>query len=161
KVVQNHASNAGLQSIMFRKKSLDALSDIIKVQMGGHSTIQIFYSLPNGLYYLPDYMSVYRVASSSSISKMLFKNDAAYLERQRKNWKGLELLNQHFQFQYDTLFRRALRKRVLHVISSGYLNMTQILGLVKEFELGGELKNLLRSVGVGFMRKLRNRYKKK
>jgi glycosyltransferase involved in cell wall biosynthesis len=150
KTIINYASNAGLQSIVFRKKNLEELTKIIAVQIGGHSTIQIFYSLPNGIYYLPEYMAVYRVGSQSSISKIIFKNDTKYLDRQIQNWKGLDLLNEFSQNKFNRYFFKSKRLRALNVIKTGNLSSTQICYLIKEYGLWKDVFELSKVIVVNY-----------
>ncbi len=134
-VIANYASTAPLQSIVFRNQNIQDIIAITKNLLGGHSSLQIFYSIPNGIYYLPDYMSVYRVGSSSSISKVLFKNDKTYLDRQKQNWKGLDLINEYTNYSFDKDFRKSKQLRALGAINTGYLKPYQIVSLIKEYKL--------------------------
>lgn len=143
-VIQNYASTAPFQSIMFRNENIKELELIIKQLLGAHSTIQIFYSIPNGLYYLPEYMSVYRVESSSSVSKTLFKKDGKYLDRQIINWKGLDLLNNYSKFKFNNAFIKSKRNRAFSVISIGYLSWGQTMHLILKYELFKQPKSLLK-----------------
>lgn len=142
-VIINSSSTAPLQSILFRNNGIDKITEIIKNLLGGHSSLQIFYSLPNGLYYLPEYMSVYRVNSASSISKKLFKNDLHYLERQKRNWMGLDLLNKYSNFIFNDDFEKSKRFRALSAIKTGYLSTKQIVDLIMEYKLYKNFKELL------------------
>lgn len=147
-VIANYASTAPAQSIMFRNENIKELSLILSQLIGGHSTIQMFYALDGGLCYLPDYMSVYRVESSSSISKILFKNDKTYLERQIKNWKGLDLLNKYSNFKFEKEFQKSKRERALSVFYTGYLTIGQKFKLIMIYNLYREplkLSKILKS----------------
>ncbi len=155
KTIINYASNAGLQSIVFRKKNLEELAKIIAVQLGGHSTIQIFYSLPNGVYYLPDYMAVYRVGSQSSISKIIFKNDEDYLKKQIQNWKGLDLLNEFSEYQFKNEFEKSKRLRGIYAIRTGNLTLNQTLKLIKDFSLYKNFKELFNGLMIYTYMRLR------
>lgn len=134
-IIENYSTTAPLQTIMFKNENIRELTLILKQLLGGHSTIQIFYSLSGGLCYLPDYMSVYRVESSSSISKFLFKNDKTYLERQLVNWSNLELLNTYSNFRYNKEFEKAKRQRAISAIYTGTLTLKQKLFLIKKYKI--------------------------
>lgn len=134
-VILNYSNTAPLQSMLFRNYEVDKISQIIKKLLGGHSSLQIFYSIPDGLYYLPDYMSVYRVASASSISKVLFRNDKEYLVRQKKNWKGLDLLNESSNYIFNDDFNKAKQIRSLNAIKTGYLTNIQLITLIFNYKL--------------------------
>lgn len=144
-VIRNYAGTAGLQSILIRNKYIDKLNEIGKNLQGGHSTVQILYSMPNGLYYLPDYMAVYRIGSMSSISKVIFKNDNQYLERQKSNWKGLTLLNEFSDYKFDKSFKNSLRLRAIVVIGTGFINWSEKLSLIREYKLYKNLPQLVKA----------------
>jgi len=101
KVISNYIT-AGLQTIVFRNiYTKDYFGIVRKPVLGGHSSLQIFYSLiGNGAIYLPDYMATYRVDSTSSISKTLFKQDELYLERQINNLYALDRINKATSYKY-------------------------------------------------------------
>ncbi|WP_313028782.1 glycosyltransferase family 2 protein [Soonwooa sp.] len=145
-VIKNYASTAPFQSIMFRNQYTDEVQLIIEKLLGGHSTLQIYYSIPNGLYYIPQYMSVYRVASSSSISKVLFKKDSRFLERQLQNWTGLDILNKSSNYIFDNEFKESKKLRAYNLISSGQLNNYEAYYLIKNFKLYCNIKMLTYSM---------------
>ena len=139
-VIMNYASTAGLQSIMIRNENINVFNEIVRNLLGAHSSIQMFYSVPNGLSYLPDYMAVYRIGSTSSISTTLFKNDSHYLEKQKQNWKGLILINEATEYKFDKEFTIALRYRALNAIGTGFLSFKQSIKLITDYRL---IKTLL------------------
>lgn len=145
-VILNYSNTAPLQSMLFRNYEIDKISQIIKKLLGGHSSLQIFYSIPNGLYYLPEYMSVYRVASASSISKVLFRNDKEYLVRQKKNWKGLDLLNESSNYIFNNDFKKAKQIRSLSAIKTGYLSNIQLITLILNYKLYNKPRLLIDAV---------------
>lgn len=155
-VIKNYANNAPLQSILFRRT--EHSSDLIKITsklLGGHSSLQIFYAIENGIYYLPDYMSVYRVNSSSSISKILFRDDKDYLKRQLKNWKGLDLLNEYSNYKFNKAFEESKKLRAIHSIKTGYLTIPQIIYLTFKFKLFKTPKRLRDSLRIGLKQKFK------
>lgn len=158
-VIIKFSATAPLQTIMFRNQNLNDFCGILKELLEGHSTIQMFYSMPNGLYYLPDYMSVYRVGSSSSITKELFKNDKFYFEKQKLVWKGLEMLNSYSDFAFDKKFKDSLQLRILGTFGSGNLTFVQMAGLVREYKLYRNLKVLRRELLFSCYIKLRRTYR--
>lgn len=155
-VIRNYASTAGFQSIVVRNENISELSRIVENLLGSHSTIQMFYAMPNGLFYLPDYMAVYRKNSTNSISKELFKKDEFYLNKQKKNWKGLEYLNYYSNFYFDDQFKLSLRYRVLDAIGSTYLNSSQIWDLITEYKLYKNPYRLVRVLLLNLNAKIKN-----
>ncbi len=146
---------APLQSILFRNENrTHDLSKITKELLGGHSTIQIFYAMPNGIAYLPEYMAVYRVRSLSSVSKILFKNDKGYLQRQMKNIKGLDLLNQYSNYQFNQEFLKSKRLRIFGFIKTGFLSTCQLTDLVFRYKLYKDFMPLLQALKTHVISKL-------
>lgn len=159
-VIKNYSSTAPLQSIMFRNTNIQELTVILNQLLEGHSTIQIFYSLKGGLYYLPYYMSVYRFASSSSISKTLFKNDKGYLKRQFLIWENLDLLNEYSNYKYKEEFNKTKQANALFVYYNGFLNVFQKIILVKKYKLYQNhitLKNIIYSEIYSILKSVKNK----
>lgn len=163
-VISNYSATAPFQTIMFRNEGIADLTLILEQLIGSHSTIQMFYALNHGLFYLPDYMSVYRVESVSSISKTLFKNDSNYLKRQLVNWKNIDLLNSYSQFQFDEEFKKLKREKALSAINTGYLTLRQKLFLIYNYHLYRETTltmNILKSEIYIYYKKLQKIFNRK
>lgn len=159
-VIRNYASTAGFQSIIIRNLKIDEFSEIIKNLLGAHSTIQMFYAIPHGLCYLPDYMSVYRIGSTSSISTSLFKNDGQYLEKQKKNWQGLILINHATGYKFDKELKISLRYRALNAIGTGFLSFEQKIKLITDYSLYKSPNRLIKTLLFRYYNSIRKLYKK-
>ncbi|MFA7615940.1 MAG: glycosyltransferase [Weeksellaceae bacterium] len=142
-VIMNFAATAPLHSILIRNKNIELIRDIVTVSLGGHSMTQILYSYPNGLIYLPDRMSVYRVGSQSSISKILFKNDKDFLKRQLKNFRGLDVLSKFVDPKHHHLIRKTKRKQAIGWISTGYTTTPQNIMLILKYDLYKNSRSLV------------------
>lgn len=155
-VIMNFAATAPLHSIMVRNKNVELFKDITSISLGGHSMLQIQYSYPNGLIYLPDRMSVYRVDSQSSISKILFKNDKDYLKRQLKNFDGLDLLAKHIDQKDLFLIEKAKRKQAISWIATNKTTTPQNLFLIFKYGLFKDSRSLLKCLSRVYKIKTKN-----
>lgn len=143
-VIMNFAATAPLHSIMIRNKNVELFKNITSVSLGGHSMLQIQYSYPNGLIYLQNRMSVYRVGSQSSISKILFKNDRDYLKRQLKNFDGLDILAKHINQMDLFLIEKTKRKQAIGWIATNNTTTPQNLFLIFKYRLFKDRNSLLK-----------------
>ncbi|MBG24875.1 MULTISPECIES: glycosyltransferase family 2 protein [Croceibacter] len=157
KVIKNYASTAPFQSIVFRRGQIDEFSSLTDGLLGVHSTVQIFYAIPNGLYYLSEIMSVYRVESSSSISKELFKSDDKYLARQFQNWCGLDKLNRASNFKFDKEFKCSKKYRALDILQTGKLKPYEIYKIIVKLNLYFLPFRLFKSLVINTILKLKRK----
>jgi len=137
-----------MQSILIRKNRIDEFKTLTLNAFGGHGIMQVLWSHPNGVLYLPDVMGVYRSNSENSITKKVLTNKEYYLDVLKTQIEKLKELDAHFNFIYTKEFfvkisevnQKILRSRIiteyekLKFIRDNKLKMsfTQILFLLKK-----------------------------
>ena|SRR6218665_28187 len=149
-VLFNFATTAPLQTMFFRKKDFTIYNELVSKALAGHSMTQIYFSYDKGLVYLPDVMSTYRIASSSSISKILFKNDKGYLKRQLKNIDALNFLEKNVNQKYSKAFDNSKSMQAMVYVKSSNTDFFQIVELIFQYSLYKRPGLLIKSIMLAY-----------
>ena len=130
-VILNYGRVSPMQSILIRNCKIDEFKTLSLNAFGGHGILQVLWSYPNGVFYLPDVMGVYRFNSENSITKHILTNKKYQLNVLKTQIKKLNELDTHFNFIHTTEFFVKITEVNQKILSSGIIPVAEKLNFLK------------------------------
>lgn len=154
-VILNFGYVCPMQSILIRNNRIDEFEILSLNAFGSHGIMQVLWSNPNGVLYLPEIMGVYRSNSESSVTKKVLTNKKHYLKVLKTQIEKLKELNAHFNFNYRREFLVKISEVNQKILSSRIISEYEKLNFIRENELKMNLTQLLNILIKGWLSKFK------
>ncbi|WP_111709644.1 glycosyltransferase family 2 protein [Lutibacter citreus] len=144
-----------MQSIIIRNNRIDEFKTLSLSAYGGHGIMQVLWSHPNGVLYLPDIMGVYRSNSENSVTKNVLTNKKYYFKVLKKQIEKLKELDAHFNFIYAKEFFVKITEVNQKILSSRILSEYDKLNFIRDNKLKMSLIQTLNLLFKGWISKIK------
>lgn len=156
-VINRFGLVAPMASIMIRNKKIEDFNSLTSNGVyGGHGIMQVLWSHPNGLLYIPESMSTYRVNSAGSVTKTILNNKKFYLKVLVKRIESFRLLDEYFNHKYKDSFSNKILEVKKNILRAKQIAIKEKIKFLQNEKTDLNIIEIIMLIARGLLSKLKH-----
>lgn len=157
-IIIRFGSVAPMPSILIRNKNTEVYRNLVSNGVyGGHGIMQVLWSHPNGLLYIPEAMSTYRVNSAGSVTKNILNNQEFYFRVLIKRIESFNLLDAYFNHEYQNLFSNKILEIKKNILRARQISIKDKINYIRKEKTNLNIINVIMLITRGMLSKIKHK----